>query len=109
MAEWGFNFARLPLNYWVWSSPKDWMTIRPEALEPLDKALELGQQHGIHLCMGFHRIPGYCINMRQLEPFQLFDSPRDSMLRALEAACITGATSRSATRTSPTQGSASIS
>jgi endoglucanase len=86
MAEWGFNFARLPINYWVWSTPKNWMTVKPEALEPLDKAMDLGKQYGIHLCLAFHRIPGYCVNMRQLEPFQLFDSPRESMLRALEAA-----------------------
>ncbi len=86
MAEWGFNFARIPLSYWAWSSPKDWMTINPDALKPLDRAIELGRQHGIHMSLGFHRIPGYCINGRDREPYQLFDSPRDSMLRALEAA-----------------------
>ena len=86
MAEWGFNFARIPLSYWAWSSPKDWMTINPDALKPLDRAVEFGRQHGIHMSLGFHRIPGYCINGRDREPYQLFDSPRDSMLRALEAA-----------------------
>ena len=86
MAEWGFDFARLPLSYWAWSSPKDWMTIKPEALGPLDRAIELGRQHGIHTCLASHRIPGYCVNGREREPYQLFDSPRDSMLRALEAA-----------------------
>ena len=86
MADWGFNFARLPLSYWIWSSPKDWMTINPDALKPLDQALEFGKQYGVHLCMGFHRIPGYCVNGRDLEPFQLFDSPKESMQRALDAA-----------------------
>jgi endoglucanase len=88
MAEWGFNFARLPLSYWIWSSAKDWTTINPDALQPLDRALELGKQYGIHLCMGFHRIPGYCINGSELEPYQLFDSPRESMQRALNAASL---------------------
>jgi endoglucanase len=86
MAEWGFNFARIPVSYWLWSSPKDWMTIQPEGLKPLDRALELGLRYGIHLSVAFHRIPGYCVNRRELEPFQLFDSPRPDMLRALEAA-----------------------
>jgi endoglucanase len=86
MADWGFNFARLPLSYWMWSSPKDWMTIDPEGLRPLDDALVLGKRYGIHLCFAFHRIPGYCVNGSDLEPFQLFDSPGDSMQRALEAA-----------------------
>src|SRR5277367_5755075 len=35
MAGWGFNFARLPLSYWSWSSPKDWMTIDEDALKPV--------------------------------------------------------------------------
>jgi endoglucanase len=86
MAEWGFDFARLPLSYWAWSSPNDWMTINSDALKPIDRAVELGRQHGIHISLGFHRIPGYCVNGREREPYQLFDSPRDSMLRALEAA-----------------------
>jgi endoglucanase len=86
MQGWGFNFARLPLSYWQWSSPKDWMVIDPEALKPLDRAVELGRQYGVHVCLGFHRIPGYCVNGRELEPYQLFDSPRDSMERALAAA-----------------------
>jgi endoglucanase len=33
-----------------------------------------------------HRIPGYCVNGKELEPYQLFNSPPDSMKRALEAA-----------------------
>jgi endoglucanase len=86
MQGWGFNFARLPLSSWQWSSPKDWMTIDPAAFAPLDRALELGRQHGVHLCMCLHRIPGYCVNGRELEPDQLFESTPDSNKRALEAA-----------------------
>jgi endoglucanase len=86
MAEWGFDFARLPMSYWAWSDPKDWLKIDEAALKPVDDAIELGRKHGIHLNLNFHRIPGYCVNRRELEPHLLFDSPRDSMQRALEAA-----------------------
>lgn len=86
MAQWGFNFARLPCSYWTWSSKNNWMTIDELALQPLDQAIDLGRQYGIHINLSLHRIPGYCINNRGLEPYQLFDSPRDSMERALEAA-----------------------
>jgi endoglucanase len=86
MQGWGFDFARLPLSYWQWSSPKDWMTIDPAALQPLDRALELGKAHGVHISMCLHRIPGYCVNGREFEPDQLFESPTDSMRRALDAA-----------------------
>ncbi len=27
MAEWGFDFARLPMSYWAWSSADQWMEI----------------------------------------------------------------------------------
>ncbi len=86
MAGWGFNFARLPLSYWTWSSPKDWLRIDPKSLEPVDRAIEFGRQHGIHINLCLHRIPGYCVNQRELEPHLLFDAPRASMDRALDAA-----------------------
>src|SRR5664280_664011 len=86
MAQWGFNFARLPCSYWVWSNKSSWMTINKANLEPLDRAIDLGRQYGIHINLCLHRIPGYCVNGRELEPYQLFDSPPDSMKRALEAA-----------------------
>ncbi len=86
MAEWGFNFARLPCSYWTWSSKNNWMTISELALQPLDRAIDFGRQYGIHINLCLHRIPGYCVNGRELEPYQLFDSPHDSMERALEAA-----------------------
>ena len=62
------------------------MTLRPAALLPLDRAVDLGRQHGVHTCICMHRVPGYCVNGRELEPFLLFDSPPDSYHRALDAA-----------------------
>ncbi|HZZ17895.1 MAG TPA: cellulase family glycosylhydrolase [Opitutaceae bacterium] len=86
MSEWGFDFARLPLSYWTWSSAADWMTIDTKSLEPLDQAIEFGDRHGVHLCMAFHRIPGYCVNGREHEPHQLFGSTGDEYKKALQAA-----------------------
>lgn len=87
MAGWGFDFARLPMSYWTWSDPKkDWMAIDEDALKPVDQAITFGQQYGIHINLNFHRIPGYCVNRRELEPHLLFDSPREEMEKALAAA-----------------------
>lgn len=86
IAGWGFNFARLPLWYWSWSSPKDWMKIDDNALKPVDEAIEMGRRHGVYINLCLHRIPGYCVNGREMEPYQLFGGTRDSMQRALEAA-----------------------
>src|SRR5262245_20310924 len=86
MAEWGFDFARLPCSYWAWSTRQDWMTIDEAELRPVDDAIELGRHYGIHLNLSLHRIPGYCVNKCELELQLLFDSPREAMERALEAA-----------------------
>ena len=72
MAEWGFDFARLPLNYWWWGDRNDWSVVREEPLREIDRAIDLGRQHGIHVNLSFHRCPGYCINGRELEPADLF-------------------------------------
>lgn len=86
MAEWGFDFARLPMSYWTWSDVKAWKVIDERALAPIDQAIEWGRRYGIHINLNFHRIPGYCVNGREREPHQLFDSTRDAMERALDAA-----------------------
>jgi endoglucanase len=86
MAEWGFDFARLPLSYWVWGSREDWSVIREEPLKQIDRAVDLGKQHGIHININFHRIPGYCINQRELEPADLFTGTVTQREKALNAA-----------------------
>lgn len=86
MAAWGFNFARLPCSYWAWSSKEKWLSINEDALKPVDEAIAFGLQYGIHINLSLHRIPGYCLNNSETEPDQLFDSPRASMQRALQAA-----------------------
>ena len=86
MAEWGFNFARLPLSYWVWGHKDDWSIINEEPLKEIDRAIELGRQYGIHININFHRIPGYCINERELEPADLFSGTRAQRDKALSAA-----------------------
>lgn len=62
MAEWGFNFVRLPLSYWCWSSEDDWYSINEKVLDEISQAVEFGKQYGLHVNLNFHRVPGYCIN-----------------------------------------------
>src|SRR4030095_13376611 len=86
MAEWGFDFARLPLSYWVWGRKDDWSVLNEEPLKEVDRAVDLGRQYGLHININFHRIPGYCINDRELEPADLFSGTKDQRDRALAAA-----------------------
>ena len=88
IAELGFDFVRIPMSYWAWSSPDDWMTIDEEGLRKVDEAVEYGEKHGLHVNLNLHRIPGYCVNQRELEPHLLFDSPREEMELAMEAALL---------------------
>jgi endoglucanase len=72
----------------VWSKPESWLEIDEASLAPVDQAVEWGKELGLHVNINFHRIPGYCVNGREREPEQLFDSPRESMQRALDAALL---------------------
>ena len=59
MAEFGFNFVRLPLDYRIWTVPDGgW---REPQLKQIDQALDYGQRYGIHVCLCLHRAPGYHI------------------------------------------------
>ncbi|WKN42650.1 glycoside hydrolase family 5 protein [Tunicatimonas pelagia] len=73
MADWGFNFARLPMSYWTWGDVNDWSKIDEATLKHIDEAINYGQKHRVHVNLNFHRAPGYCINGGDLEPYQLFE------------------------------------
>ncbi len=62
IADFGFNFIRLPLSYRVWSSVDDPFTIDEKKLAPLDQAVEWSEKYGLHANICMHRLPGYCIN-----------------------------------------------
>lgn len=85
MAEFGFDFARLPLSYWAWGSKDNWSYINEEPLKEIDRAIDLGRQYRIHINLNFHRIPGYCINDRELEPADLFSGTKAQRDKALAA------------------------
>jgi endoglucanase len=61
LAELGFNFVRLPMDYRTWIMDDDWTRFREATLKEIDQAVELGTRHGIHVCLNFHRAPGYTV------------------------------------------------
>lgn len=79
--DWGFNFARLPLDYRILISDDDWSKLDEEKMKLLDQAIAWGRKYGVHVQIALHRIPGYCI-LDQTEAFPLGTSPV-----AQEAAC----------------------
>src|SRR5438067_3271478 len=79
VAEWGFNFVRLPMSYRCWTDPDDWLKLREGPLKEVDEAIEFGRRHGIHVNLNLHRAPGYCVNPPE-EPADLWKDDK-----ALEA------------------------
>jgi endoglucanase len=60
--ELGFNFVRLPMSYKCWCDEDDWYQLQEKHLKEIDQAVEYGRQYGLHVCINFHRSPGYTIN-----------------------------------------------
>lgn len=75
MAEWGFDFARLPMSYRNWTDVNDWLKLKEETLKEIDQAVELGRKHSVHVNLNFHRAPGYCVNPPK-EPFDLWSDEK---------------------------------
>jgi endoglucanase len=84
--DWGFNFIRIPMDYWLWIKsdwrntrklePEEVMNIDESALDGIDRVVELGRKFGLHVSLNLHRAPGYCINDPEREPFLLWRDSR---------------------------------
>lgn len=85
IADWGFDFVRLPLSYTHWIVDDDPFRIDQDGpgLARLDQAVEFADRHGLHVCLSLHRAPGYSVNRERREPFNLW---RDAAAR--EAFCL---------------------
>ncbi len=59
--DWGFNWVRLPMDYRFWTDAKDPMKIDEKMVEPIDRAIRLGEKYGVHVNISLHRAPGECI------------------------------------------------
>jgi endoglucanase len=80
MADWGFDFVRLPVaypRYLSFDTSKDISVeevykTNPKVLEEIDQLIYMAHKHGLHLSLNLHRGPGYCINAGFHEPFNLW-------------------------------------
>jgi endoglucanase len=80
MADWGFDFARLPMSYHCWAKPDDWLQLDESVLKEIDEAVAFGDKYKVHINLNLHRIPGYCVNP-PAEPLNLWKDEK-----ALDAA-----------------------
>ncbi len=61
MAQWGFDFVRLPMDYRCWTDSTAPYQLNEKVLGEIDQAVELGGKHGVHVCLNLHRAPGYTV------------------------------------------------
>jgi len=66
IADHGFDFVRLPLDYRLLAETGTW--------DNLEQAAEYGRRYRVHVNIGLHRAPGFCCNP-PAEPDDLFRDP----------------------------------
>ena len=76
IAELGFDFVRLPLDYRCWTDRASPKTLKEPILKEIDHAVELGHKHGVHVQINFHRAPGFTVASPAGAEVAL-DGPRD--------------------------------
>lgn len=72
VAEWGFDFVRLPMSYRVWASAEEPLQMDESQLAHVDEAVDMGREYGVHVNLNLHRAPGYCVNTPPDEPWSLW-------------------------------------
>jgi len=74
IAELGFDFVRLPLDYRCWTDAAQPTTLKEPILKEIDHAVALGRKHGVHVQINFHRAPGFTV-AKPPEPMSLWTGP----------------------------------
>lgn len=72
LAEFGFNFVRIPLDYRFWTKDFDYFCPAESVFRYIDSYLEACRSRGIHLSLNLHRAPGFCTNRNDLEKHNLW-------------------------------------
>jgi endoglucanase len=90
MADWGFNFIRLPIAYPYYLNfdrsknitPAEVYQIDEQKVDRIDQLVQMAHKHNLHVSLNMHRAPGYCINAGFNEPYNLWKDKE-----ALDAFC----------------------
>jgi len=90
IADWGFDFVRLPMAYprYINFDPKknvtpaDVLNINEKVVDEIQELVFQAQDAGLHVSINLHRAPGYCVNAGFNEPYNLWKDQE-----ALDAFC----------------------
>ncbi len=82
IAKHGFNYVRIPTNYWFWIKDFDYDNPNEKVYEHIDRYLVACQERNLHMSLNMHRVPGYCINQPEIEKHNLWldQEPQDALV-----------------------------
>ena len=83
MADWGFDFVRVPMAYPYYLdidrsrniTPEEVYHIDERMVDKIDHFVSLAHKHKLHVSLNLHRAPGYCVNAGFHEPYNLWKDP----------------------------------
>jgi aryl-phospho-beta-D-glucosidase BglC (GH1 family) len=80
MADWGFDFVRIPMAYPSYLNidrsrnitPDEVYNIDEKAVDRVDQLVSMAHKYNLHVSLNLHRAPGYCVNAGFYEPYNLW-------------------------------------
>lgn len=80
MADWGFDFVRIPMAYPRYVkfdrsqkiTPDEIYDIDEKVVDEVETLVNRANKYGLHVSVNLHRAPGYCINAGFNEPYNLW-------------------------------------
>jgi len=80
MADWGFDFVRLPMAYPRYVKfdpsknirPDDVLNFDEKAVDKIEELVDRANKYNIHVSLNLHRAPGFCVNAGFHEPYNLW-------------------------------------
>ena len=80
MADWGFDFVRIPMAYPRYVrfdqsrpiTPDEVIQFDEEQIEQIEQLVDHAHANGLHVSLNLHRAPGYCVNAGFEEPYNLW-------------------------------------
>jgi endoglucanase len=91
MADWGFDFVRIPVAYPTYLdmaknqkyiTADDVYRIDENKVQKLEQLVYTAQKYNLHVSFNLHRAPGYCVSSGYQEPYHLWTDQA-----ALDAFC----------------------
>jgi aryl-phospho-beta-D-glucosidase BglC (GH1 family) len=80
MADWGFNFVRLPMAYPSYLKIDHEKNITKKQIRKIDRRqtdkiedlIHKAHKYNLHVSLNLHRAPGFCVNAGFYEPYNLW-------------------------------------